>query len=79
MYVDSLKPTYNSVDLTEVELPDVESNFNHHGHPKEDEDSNMLMIVSIICDCLAQREAHCVDNVRPGGKHWFKLCRGTGI
>lgn len=46
LYVNTLKPTYNSVDLTEVELPDVESTLNHNGHAKEDEDTNMLMIVS---------------------------------
>lgn len=46
LYVNTLKPTYNSVDLAEVELPDVESTFNHNGHAKEDEDTNMLMLVS---------------------------------
>lgn len=46
LYVDTLKPTYNSVDLTEVELPEVESKFNHNGHAREDADINSMLDVS---------------------------------
>ena len=43
-YLDTLKPKYNSIDLTEVELPEVENNYNKS--PKDEDDTNMLLDVS---------------------------------
>lgn len=48
LYVNTLKPTYNSVDLTEVELPDVESTANHNSQMRDDDDANMLHIVRVV-------------------------------
>lgn len=45
-YLDTLNPKYNSIDLTEVELPEVDSNPNNNAPNKEDEDTNMLLDVS---------------------------------
>lgn len=42
-YSSTLKPKYNSVDLTEVELPEIDSNTND----RHDGNSNMLHLVSI--------------------------------
>lgn len=47
-YLDTLRPKYNSVDLTEVELTELEVNKPYgNGNDKEDEDTNMLLDVRI--------------------------------
>lgn len=48
-YVNTLKPKYSSVDLTEVELPEMENNVNnaHSDVDREDENTNMLLDVCI--------------------------------
>lgn len=47
--MDTLKPKYNSIDLTEVELPEMDAGMNSQAHhPKEEEDTNMLLDVLII-------------------------------
>lgn len=48
-YTDTLKPKYNSIDLTEVELPESESahsSSNSHSKNGDGEDANMLLDVS---------------------------------
>lgn len=42
--MDTLKPKYNSIDLTEVELPEKENTINKNS--KEDENANFLLDVS---------------------------------
>lgn len=47
-YLDTLRPKYNSVDLTEVELTELEVNKPYgNGNDKEDEDTSMLLDVNI--------------------------------
>lgn len=53
-YITLLKPKYNSIDLTEVELPEIDtsstanSNGNVNNHDRMDENSNMLQDVSVL-------------------------------
>lgn len=45
-YVNTLKPKYSSIDLTEVELPETDVNNNPHGDiERENENINMLLDV----------------------------------
>lgn len=49
-YVNTLQPKYNSVDLTEVELPEMDSNNNgnnNNNNERGDENNNMLLDVCI--------------------------------
>lgn len=47
-YVNTLRPKYSSIDLTEVELPESDIGNHVNGHiEREDENVNMLLDVSI--------------------------------
>lgn len=47
-YVNTLQPKYSSVDLTEVELPEMDTNNANSNMDREDENTNMLLDVCII-------------------------------
>lgn len=47
-YVNTLQPKYSSVDLTEVELPEMDTNNNANNNmDREDENINMLLDVCV--------------------------------
>lgn len=52
-YVNTLKPKYSSVDLTEVELPEMENNVNnaHNNEEREEENTSMLNDVCVYILC----------------------------
>lgn len=56
-YVNTLQPKYSTIDLTEVELPEMDTNHNGNDDDveREDENSNMLLDVRIfqhiLCFC----------------------------
>lgn len=49
--MDTLKPKYNSIDLTEVELPEadaVHANSNSHLKNSDGDDANLLLDVRFL-------------------------------
>lgn len=53
-YVNTLQPKYSSIDVTEVELPETDSNsMTNSDMERENENTNMLLDVRILYEICA--------------------------